>query len=108
VNLGLTGMPGFWGPHPARRANAAIAKRMDLFKSSSKPFKMTRYDSTAAGERNVMERALVAPEEPQLQSTRIRRTARLPAGCRAGLQTRTNRPRYSLPAGPQLSAQDRV
>ena len=38
MNLGLTGMPEFlsWGPHPARSANAAIAKRMDLFKSSSK------------------------------------------------------------------------
>ena len=56
MNLGLTGMPGFWGPHPASRANAAIAKRMDLFKSSSEPLKLTRHDSTAAGRRNVMEK----------------------------------------------------
>ena len=56
MNLGLTGMPEFlsWGPHPARRANAAITKRMDLFKSSSKWFKLTRHDTTPLALWNVV------------------------------------------------------
>lgn len=55
-NLGLTGMPLFCGPHPARSANAAMAKTKLYFKSSSKSFKSTRHDTTGASRCNVTDK----------------------------------------------------